>query len=253
MKYRTLQILSFLSFLGVLCLSYFSSPNYLWLLFPLLALYLSFISWGASNIRSGFFIKTLSSANKTRQLALTFDDGPHPNSLKVLEVLKQFEAPATFFCIGKNIEAHTAIAKQILAEGHTLGNHTYSHPVKWGWLSAKDVKKEVDLGRVALQNLTGTKHKLFRPPFGVTNPNIARALNSSDCNVIGWDLRSLDTAIKDEERLYQRIIKRINQSSILLFHDTQEHTPRVLARVLQYCKDGGIKIVSLGELLEIEV
>ncbi len=226
---------------------------YLWYLLGLGVIYLGLISWGASNIRSGYFTKTLSSSTKSKQLALTFDDGPHPNSLHVLEVLKRFEAPATFFCIGKNIEAHPEIARQILAESHTLGNHTYSHPVKWGWLSVKDVKAEVDKGKAVLQDITGQDQKLFRPPFGVTNPKIARVLNSDDCYVIGWDLRSLDTAIKDEEKLYQRIIKRINQSSILLFHDTQEHTPRVLERVLQYCEDDGIKIVSLGELLEIEV
>ena len=118
------------------------------------------ISWGASNIRSGYFIKTLSSANKPKQLALTFDDGPHPNSLKVLEVLKQYDAPATFFCIGKNLEAHPEIAKHMLADGHTLGNHTYSHPIKWGWLSVRDVKEEVVKGKVALQSVTGRNQKL---------------------------------------------------------------------------------------------
>jgi peptidoglycan/xylan/chitin deacetylase (PgdA/CDA1 family) len=251
LTYKNLQIYFIAALLVLVVLSSING-QYLWYLLVLGVIYLGLISWGASNIRSGYFLKTLSHGSKPNQIALTFDDGPHPNSLKVLEVLKQHEAKATFFCIGKNLETHPEIARQMLAEGHMLGNHTYSHPIKWGWLSVDAVKQEVEKGEQALKALTGSDSKLFRPPFGVTNPNIARVLNSIDGYVIGWDLRSLDTAIKDEERLYNRIIKKISRSSILLFHDTQEHTPRVVARVLEYCKEHGIKIVSLGELLEIE-
>ncbi len=252
MTYNNLQIYFIAAFLVLVVLSTLNN-QYLWCLLALGIIYLGFISWGASNIRSGYFLKTLSRSSIPNRIALTFDDGPHHNTLKILEVLEKYNAKATFFCIGKNLETYPDIARQILAEGHTLGNHTYSHPVRWGWLSVDAVKQEVEKGEQTLKAITGRDSKLFRPPFGVTNPNIARVLNSLDRHVIGWDLRSLDTAIKDEERLYNRIIKKINRSSILLFHDTQEHTPKVLERVLAYCNKAGIKIVSLGELLEIEV
>lgn len=186
-------------------------------------------------------------------MALTFDDGPDTSSSEVLKVLHKHKASATFFCIGRQIEAHPDIAHQMLNEGHLLGNHTYSHPLRWGWSSTKTVRREIEMGNAILHTITGKKNKLFRPPFGVTNPMIARALNATKLNIIGWDLRSLDTAIKDEEKLYQRIVQRIKTSSILLMHDSQTHTPAVLDRVLDYCYNAGIKIVSLPSLLEINI
>lgn len=249
MKYRYLQIFCVVACLAILGLGWVS-PNYLWWLFPLLAFYLGIISWGASNIRSGLFLNAISSSPKSNQLVLTFDDGPHPNTPAVLEVLKKYKAPATFFCIGKNVEAHPEIVEQILEEGHAVGNHTYSHPVRWGWLSTRRVKEEIEKGDAALEKITGKKNRLFRPPFGVTNPRIAKALSAMPLQVIGWDLRSLDTAIHDKQRLYKRVIHKIDNSSVVLFHDSQPHTPEVLERVLTYCAEAGIKIVPLDDLLK---
>lgn len=251
MKYRIIQILFFLGLIGVGALGLYISTAYLWWWLPIFLIYFGIISWGSSNIRSGLFLKTYSGFKQpTKQLVLTFDDGPHPNTLPILQVLREFNTKATFFCIGKNVEEYPEILQRILGEGHTCGNHTYSHPVKWGWLKTELVLDEIKKGNEALEKITGKKNQLFRPPFGVTNPRIAKALKKTKLKVIGWDLRSLDTAITDEEQLYKRVIKKIEHSSIVLFHDTQPHTANVLPRVLEYCREHGIKIVSLPEIFK---
>ena len=252
MKFRLLQILFFLSLLLIGGMAYHANDwSYLWWWIPLSAIYGGILAWGVSNIRSGLFISSLSSARTANALALTFDDGPHPNTPEVLAVLKKFNVPATFFCIGKNVEQHPQILQQVLSEGHTIGNHTQNHLIKWGWLSTQKVTSEIEACNISIKKHSGVEPLLFRPPFGVTNPNIGRALKRSRMQVIGWDLRSLDTAIKDQEKLFKRIKKRLKGSSIILFHDSQEHTPAVLERTLEQCQQNGIKVVSLGELLQI--
>ena len=90
----------------------------------------------------------------------------------------------------------------------------------------------------------GVTTPYFRPPYGITNPHIAKAARQTKKKVVGWDIRSLDTVIKDEERLFKRIVSKLSQGNIILMHDTSERTLRVLERLLQYLQDHHYKIVN---------
>lgn len=249
MTFNSFKILFTILTLAVISLVALNAAPWWWLLL-LGLLAIAILAYGSATIQSNFFVKTISSFKTKKELILTFDDGPHPNTLQILEVLKKHNANATFFCIGKQAEQHPEVLKQIIAEGHMIGNHTQNHSNKWGFMQAAEVKLEIEEATAALEKLSGRSIKYFRPPFGVTNPRIGKVLKNSPLLTIGWDLRSLDTSIKDVDQLWKRVEPQLTQSSIVLFHDTQPQTIEVLDRTLNYCQANGIKTVSLDEKLQ---
>ncbi|QQU03428.1 polysaccharide deacetylase family protein [Myroides odoratus] len=227
-----------------------NSLSFVWLL-PGLLFFIGLFSWCVFDIRLGFFIPVVfkSPNPQPKTIALTFDDGPTLHTLEVLDLLQQYQAKATFFCIGKQIEQHPAIAQRILAEGHTIGNHSYSHPNTMGFLSTAKVKEEIEKCDAVMQEFLHIQTPFYRPPFGITNPHIAKALRQTKHRVIGWSNRSLDTVIEDEKAIYNRIYKRIDKQTIVLLHDTSERSVKALARLLQQLQQEKYKIVNLVEFL----
>ena len=215
---------------------------------------LGMTSWGSFDIRLGYFLKAYNNNphEKSRKIALTFDDGPHEMTEKVLDLLQQYNAKATFFCIGTQIEKHPEIVRRILAEDHVLGNHTYSHSKLFGFFSTTKVKDEIRRNDALLAEAVGKKIKLFRPPFGVTNPNIAKAIAATGHQVIGWNIRSLDTVIESEDQILERIQKRIQPGGIVLLHDTSLKTVAVLERLLLFLQSEHYEMVSVDALLNLK-
>ena len=184
-------------------------------------------------------------------LSLTFDDGPNENTLAILDILKKNNVQATFFCIGKNIEKHPKILKRIMEEGHIVGNHSYSHSNLFDFYRKNRLVEEIQKTDTLIESITGKKPQLFRPPYGVTNPSIRRALEVTKHKVIGWNIRSLDGIHKDEKIIFDRIKKRIAPGGIVLLHDTS-HTVRVLERLMLYLEENEYKVVSIEALLKIK-
>src|SRR5690606_30930147 len=129
-------------------------------------------------------------------------DGPSPYTAEVLQLLKAYQFKATFFCIGRQVSAYPHIARKIMEDGHTIGNHTYNHSKSFGFLKEREVVTELERCSIIIQQTVGKKPKFFRPPFGVTNPSIAKAVQYTKQQVIGWSNRSLDTVIGDEEKIF---------------------------------------------------
>lgn len=215
--------------------------------------FLGITSWGAFDIRLNYFSKNIckSSPTSKKEIALTFDDGPHEITAEILDVLLKYNAKATFFCIGKQIEKQPLIFKRIVAEGHIVGNHSYSHSNWNGFFSTHKIVSEIKQTEDLIFQLVNKKPKLFRPPFGVTNPNIAKAINRTRQTVIGWNVRSLDTVIESENAVLNRIKKRIQPGSIVLLHDTSTKTVHVLEQLLLFLQTQDYKIKTIEELLEI--
>ncbi len=214
---------------------------------------LLFIAWltltsiGSFNILWNYFLEAkCQNKNCTKNIvALTFDDGVHAEfTPKVLELLKKHNVKATFFCIGKNVEKHPEIVKQIIADGHSIGNHTYNHSNNWGFLNTSKVKNELQKTDEIIKKITGRQTKLFRPPFGVTNPNIAKA----DYEIIGWNVRSLDTVIKNPDKILKRITSKVKKGDIILLHDTSQKSVAVLERLLLFLDKNQLKSVRVEEL-----
>lgn len=212
-----------------------------------------FTAWGSFDIRQGYFLKAYCNnpTIKEREIALTFDDGPHEMTHKVLDLLQKFNVKATFFCIGTQIEKYPEIMQRIVAEGHIVGNHTYSHSKSFGFFSTKKVKEEIAKNDALLFRVTHKKIKFFRPPFGVTNPNVAKAVAASKHSAIGWNIRSLDTVIEDENKILERVKSRIVPGGIVLLHDTSLKTVHVLEQLLLLLQTEKYDIVTIDKLLNL--
>lgn len=225
----------------------------LWTMVVSLVLFVAIVAWGSFDIRQNFFLRSLSKqtlpAGKT--VALTFDDGPTEFTPEFLALLKKTDAKVTFFCIGRQVEKHPAILAQIMADGHEIGNHTFSHLHRTGFMGTQDLVTEIKSCDRALQKAGNVETQLYRPPFGVTNPNIAKAVQSTGKISIGWNVRSLDTVIKDEKQIAQRVLNKIQPGSIVLMHDTSLKSLKALEILLLNLKQQGYRFVTVSTLLNL--
>jgi len=218
------------------------------------------VSWfvivfiGSSFIGSNYHVKAFCSNPliTEKKIAITFDDGPNEMTFAVLEVLKKYDAKATFFCIGKNIESHPEILKETINQGHTIGNHSYSHSPFFDFFNKNKIIAEIENTDALIETILGKKTTLFRPPYGVTNPSIRKALAVTKHKTIGWNIRSLDGVVKNRKFLLDRIIKRIKPGGIVLLHDTSIETVNVLEQLLSFLEKNNYRVVPLEELLNIK-
>ena len=148
-----------------------------------LFLILSFLVYASYSIQSGIYLRSFCKKRTTEKVvALTFDDGPDPiQTPKVLKVLKEYQATACFFCIGHKIKGNEALLKSMVTEGHLIGNHSYSHSGLFPLYGLSKMKKDLQTCQCELERVTSQPVTLFRPPFGVTNPTIAKAVRQ-----LGW-------------------------------------------------------------------
>jgi len=177
-----------------------------------------------------------------KSIYLTFDDGPIPVVTPfVLNTLKSFNAKATFFCIGDNVTKHPEIFKQILADGHSVGNHTHNHLRGW------DTINEVYLDNVA-QCAELVKSNLFRPPYGRAKRSQYSML-SKQYSLIMWDVLSgdFDSDISPEKCL-QNVVSHTKNGSIIVFHDSLKAFPRLeyaLPKALEHFSSRGFSFLPL--------
>lgn len=227
-----------------------------------------FMVWASASIRSGVYVRAFCREKTDRKVVyLTFDDGPHPpETERVLDVLRERGARATFFLIGSKVSGNEAVLRRMLEEGHALGLHTYSHAGTFPLLSFDKMLADVNEGKCAVESVTGKKISLFRPPFGVTNPTIAKVVRTLGLQTVGWDVRSFDTmfckssehsckqsghSCKQSEHsckqsgysckqsgydwyvpVVERIMKQVRPGSVILLHDRLDGASELLALLL---------------------
>lgn len=246
--YITFGVLSLLYYLGILQFGWSYK-----ILFLFLVVWLLMVIFGSFMLQSNYHLKAISKV-KTNQpfIAITFDDGPTEFTQEILKLLSKHQAKATFFLVGKKAKEQPDLVKTISDNGHQIGNHSYSHSNYIGFLSTRKVLSEIQKTDDVLHEILGSKPQLFRPPFGVTNPAYNRALSKTKHKVIGWNVRSLDTVIKDDEIIFNRVKDKIKPGNIFLFHDTSKKTVRVLEQLLIEIENKGFKPVTVDELLNTE-
>ena len=182
---------------------------------------------------------------KNKELYLTFDDGPTPEITNwVLSTLKDFNAKATFFCIGNNIEKHPDIYNNILSQGHSIGNHTYNHLKGWKHKTrhyTEDVKRT--------QLLINSNVKLFRPPYGKLKPKQSLQIQELGYKIILWDVLSFDwDKAVSKEKCLKNVTSAANEGSIIVFHDSikaSQNLKYTLPKVLEYYSKKGYCFKSL--------
>jgi peptidoglycan-N-acetylglucosamine deacetylase len=219
----------------------------------LLLIYVSVIFCGSYFISINFFVNSVNRGNVNgKSVALTFDDGPSDKQTsRVLDILKTNKVEAAFFCIGNRMKENETILKRTLAEGHMIGNHSFSHHRFFDLFSPG--KMLMDLRRMSslCQQLTGSYPIMFRPPFGVTNPNLKKAILQGGFISVGWTIRSFDTILKNEDRLLKRISRKIKPGAIILLHDTSEITIQVLPRLIEIIRGRGFQIQRLDQMVNM--
>lgn len=228
---------------------FFKDTPMMWVLLGIASLlFLIFLSIGVILPNRNYFLKNKTHLNNDKVL-LTFDDGPHEiHTSKILEILKRQNVGALFFVIGKQVGNHPEIVKQMIADGHLIGNHTQNHPLMFAALRQDTVEKEIGLCDNTLIAQTIHPGHYFRPPVGYTNPRIARAVKKFNKNVIGWSLRSFDSILKEENKLLERVSSKVKPGNIVLFHDNLPQTEAILEQFIIRAKKNGIKFANTTDL-----
>lgn len=252
LNFRNTNIVFALLLLALATIQYRYGFDLSWII-ALILVYTLFLFYGSFNVRSNFYIKTHYGKNKgIKQIAITFDDGPARFTPQILNLLKEHQAPATFFCIGKHIAAHKELLQRIHNEGHLIGNHSYNHGFWFDMLPYAKMKAELQRTHALVHKLTGREMAWFRPPYGVTNPSLAKAIKNMGYNAIGWNIRSMDTVVKDSNDLLQKMKKRLTPGAVILFHDTSAATTAMLPAFLRFVKEQQYDIVRLDKLLDLQ-
>lgn len=225
------------------------APAYVWLFM----IYTIVLFCGTYFIQWGFFLKSVCSGPVTeKKIAITFDDGPAGEKTdRILNLLKEHQLQATFFCIGKNITGRETQLKRITEEGHIIGNHSYSHHPLFALFRPSKMLDDLQKMSKACKAITGQSPLFFRPPYGVTNPNLKAAVFRGGFVSIGWSIRSYDTVIHNERRLLKRILSSLKPGAILLLHDTQETTIQILPRLLKGIQEKGFRVERLDKLINL--
>lgn len=191
------------------------------------------------------------------QVALTFDDGPDPETTPaVLDILAEYQARASFFVIGRYLEKHRALGERMHREGHELGNHSWHHSHFQNFYSATGHGVEIDRCAQLIQSVTNsTREPLYRPPVGLKSPAMARAAHKRHLDVVAWSIHSRDTMARDARAIARGVINRIRPGDIVLLHDghdsDQRHRPLIrlaLPLLLEGLRERGLSSVTVSEL-----
>ena len=190
--------------------------------------------------------------NDENRISLTFDDGPHPKKTKeILEVLKKHNVKATFFMIGENALQYPEIVQMVAAEGHEIANHTYNHKSLYVQDKTKLIENVKKCSNT-LENITGIAPKLFRPPEGYMNDDIAQTMNSEGYDVILWKIDTYDWKGKSSIDIYNTVVSSVKSGDIILMHDyiwKKSNTAQALDRIIPQLKDEGYCFVTVSELI----
>jgi peptidoglycan-N-acetylglucosamine deacetylase len=194
----------------------------------------------------------------SRQIALTYDDGPNdPHTLRLLEVLAKHETHATFFLIGRYVQQHPDIAREILKAGHSVGNHTFTHPLLI-FKSDAEIRKELCECHAALNDAVGEHSNLFRPPFGGRRPAVLRIARELGLEPIMWNVTGYDWNAPSASVIEQKVTKQIRGGDVILLHDGghkqigADRSQTILAtdHLITNYKAEGYEFVTVSEMMQ---
>ncbi|MFJ7952572.1 polysaccharide deacetylase family protein [Lysinibacillus sp. NPDC096418] len=182
-----------------------------------------------------------------KRIALTFDDGPHPKvTEQILNLLDKYQAKATFFMLGSRVQYYPDIAKDVLARGHEVGNHSWNHPVLTK-LSIEQVSKEYTSTAGAITQAIGQGPTVFRPPYGATNETVNGQI---PVPVVLWSIDTMDWKHRNAQQLLPYVQNNLHNNAIVLMHDIHQSTADGLEAVLTYLQEQGYEFVTVSEIMK---
>jgi len=196
-----------------------------------------------------------------KYVAITFDDGPDPvYTPEILDILKEKDVRATFFLVGKNVRSYPEIARRIVEEGHSIGNHTHTHKSLIP-LSAKNTYKEIKDAEAAIEEATGVRPTLFRPPRGVYSSYARKFLKEEGYTLVLWDLSTVDWAELAPNKIVANVINKVRPGSIILLHDSgdlityrggnRNSTVKALPEIIDRLRAQGYEFVTIDQMIFI--
>jgi len=212
------------------------------------------VMWPGSRLLGPNMIRLPAAAALRGEVALTFDDGPDPIvTPQVLDLLDQYGAKASFFCIANKVIAHPELTREIIRRGHSVENHTNSHPHAFAFFGPSALQHEIDSAQTAIYATTGVAPVFFRAPMGFRNPFLAPVVERAGLRYTNWTRRGYDTFAKSAEPVLHRLQRGLAAGDILLLHDGRSIQPHgespvileVLPRLLKHLQTLNLKSVSL--------
>ena len=204
----------------------------------------------------GFGRTFVSGARGSKQIALTYDDGPNdPHTLRLMEVLARHDVQATFFLIGRYVQQRPDIVQHLVKAGHVLGNHTFTHP-HLIVASAVETRNQLEACQRAVQEATGEAPQLFRPPFGGRRPETLRIVRALGMEPVMWNVTSWDWKMPPAEKIVRTCVRQMRGGDILLMHDGShiamgaDRSQTVLAteRLIERYQQEGYEFVTVPEM-----
>lgn len=196
--------------------------------------------------------RSVSLAPGKKQVALTFDDGPHPRLTKeILAILEAYGIKATFFMIGENVENYPDVARAVADAGHEIGNHTETHR-HLASLDEAVLTKELEACKESIFRVCGVYPSLFRPPEGATPAFVLRCAEKFSYPVILWSIDTKDWEVKSTGKIADSVLSGIKPGAIILLHDyvgKNSKTPEALRVLLPILLEQGYEFVTVSELL----
>lgn len=185
-------------------------------------------------------------ASRTRRIALTFDDGPHPYYTDLLlDGLAERGVKVTFFLLGENIEGREDVIRRMSEEGHLIGNHTFYH-VDINSLSMEEACAEIRDTSEAIRAITGQQVEYVRPPYGNWNKEL-------ECQVmmipVFWTLDTLDWKVKNTDRIVREVLEDVEENDVILMHDSYRTTVEAALRIVDELQKKGYEFVTADELI----
>jgi peptidoglycan/xylan/chitin deacetylase (PgdA/CDA1 family) len=217
-----------------------------------------------TSTRTQLFVRTIfRGPGSARAVAFTFDDGPDPTyTAQILDALREHDAKATFFVVGKAAEAHPELVRRIVADGHLVASHTYSHAHTFHLWRSRAMAADIARGIDAVEKITGVRPRFFRPPQGLRVPTLrdALAVLGSPPACVTWTVRGMDSVARSAESIVARIEKGLTPGSIITLHDgtafgglaSRAPTVSALRELLAATEARGLRCVRLDELLGAE-
>ncbi|WP_257668357.1 polysaccharide deacetylase family protein [Parapedobacter tibetensis] len=239
-----------MNFSATILLNYFDLIPWQLIAVPLM-IGLVITALGAFNVQWNFFLNAIHQGDTSnRQIALTFDDGPHPIYTKqVLALLKKHGVQATFFCIGRRVLHYPELIKELDEQAHIIGNHSFTHAATIDFHSKAQWLEELRKTDAAIADTIGKKPLFFRPPYGVTTPHLAKTIKKSGHLAIGWRVRPYDTRRQQPASIIRKILHQIKAGDIILLHDTHERIVPVLEQLLPELKKRNFTMVTVEKLI----
>lgn len=207
-----------------------------------------------SNNRTGIISKGLTTE---KIIALSFDDGPHPEyTIQILDLLKQYDIKATFFVLGMHGESFPDIIRRQVSEGHEIGNHSYSH-VNMRKASKKVIKEEFEKTQEIIYSISKIRPKLFRPPYGNYNDEVIKVVSSDDSTIVLWTFYqdSKDWSNPGVDAIVNTTLSKAQDGDIVLFHDyvykPKSNTVEALKKIIPKLIEEGYQFVTISELINL--